>query len=414
MSGWKKLLRIVLRLVVVLVVLLGLVILVSLYTESRPLPQDEEAAVIEDTVVILTDILHHEYQNDTIKPDENWRATKFLRDTHPKANACVRANFTVEPDLPPNLRLGIYAGKPDGGRVYKAWVRFSNSANHVTDDHVPDFRGMVVKLVGVSGARLPVPGDEQHTQDLFFIAHNAFFAGNVRHFHDFFAAVRAGGYSADPMANPRLLWDLLRHPRGFYNILQVQRKNVFPSIADITWFSVAPFAIQATQGPQNAVKYGAFPCAGRKIRWTSPPPDDNTHPNYLAERLADDLAPAGGIGMCLDIKAQIRSRDSQPLDNTLVAWDPKDSPWRQVARMEFPPQDFQSPEQYAFCQNLTFNPWHGLQAHMPLGSLNRARRDVMQAMQDVRLRENGNQRFEPTGEEVFYPGAKRPWLAPKP
>jgi hypothetical protein len=118
--------------------------------------------------------------------------------------------------------------------------------------------------------------------------------------------------------------------------------------------------------------------------------------------------------MCLDFRIQIRSHESQPIENTLVAWDPEESPWHQVARLEFPPQDFQSPEQFAFCQNLTFNPWHGLLAHTPLGGINRARRDVMTAMQDVRLRENGNQRFEPTGNEIFYPGAERPWLAPKP
>ncbi len=411
MMGLRRILRFAWRLAVTIFVLLMLVVLVSLWTESRPLPKADEAAIIEDTVVLLTDILHQKYDHDTILPNEPWRATRFLRDTHPKANACVRANFIVEPDLPANLRLGVFAGKPDGGRAYKAWVRFSNSVNHVTPDYMPDFRGMVVKLVGVSGERLPVPGDEQRTQDFFFIAHDSFFAGNVKHFHDFFAAVRRGNYNADFRTNPYLWWHFLRHPRGGYNSLQVMLHNVFPSIADITWFSVAPFAIQAALGPQNAVKYGAFPCAGRKVRWTSA---DKTDPNYLTKRLGEDLAPTGGIGMCLDIKAQIRARDSQPLDNTLVAWDPEESPWRQVARLEFPLQGFQSPEQYAFCQNLTFNPWHGLQAHMPLGSLNRARRDVMSAMQDVRLRENGNQRFEPTGGEVFFPGARRPWLAPAP
>jgi hypothetical protein len=408
MSILQRLLKTLLAVVVLLVALVALVVLISFYTESRLLPQDREAAVIEDTIVILTDILHHEYDHDKILPEQRWRQTRFLRDTHPKANACLRANFTVAPDLSPNLRIGVFKGKPGGSRTYKAWVRFSNAANHVTDDHEADFRGMVVKLVGVEGERLPVPGDEQHTQDFFFIGHNTFFAGNVKHFHDFFAACRRAGYSCGPSGLP-VLWHFLRHPRGFYNVANVMLHNVFPSIADITWFSVAPFALAEPFGPSNAVKYGAFPCSGRKIRWTTP----GEGPNYLTERLAEDLA-AGGPGMCLDFKVQIRSRESQPLENTLVAWDEDDSPWHAVARIEFFPQEFQSPEQFAFCQNLTFNPWHSLKAHMPLGGLNRARRDVMTAMQDVRLRENGNQRFEPTGDEVFYPGAMRPWLTPKP
>jgi hypothetical protein len=399
--------KILKRLSIVLV-LIAAWILFFLWRESRRLPQVQEAAVIEDTIVILTDILEHEYSHDKILPDQPWRATKFLRDTHPKANACVRADLTVLPDLSPNLRIGVFKGKPDGGRTYKAWVRFSNAANHVTDDHDADFRGMVIKLVGVSGPRLPVPGDEQHTQDFFFIAHDSFFAGNVKHFHDFFASCRSAGYSCAPTGLP-VIWHFLRHPRGFYNSARVMLHNTFASLADVRWFSVAPFALAEPLGPQNAVKYGAFPCPGRKIRWTRP----GDGPNYLTERLAEDLAP-GGPGMCLDLMVQIRAHESQPLENTLVAWDAGESPWRPVARIQFPAQEFQSPEQFAFCQNLTFNPWHGLLAHMPLGGLNRARRDVMAALQDVRLRENGNRRFEPTGDEVFYPGARRPWLAAKP
>ena len=44
--------------------------------------------------------------------------------------------------------------------------------------------------------------------------------------------------------------------------------------------------------------------------------------------------------------------------------------------------------------------------HIPLGGINRARRDVMHAMQDVRLKANHEKRFGPhqlTGEEMFLP-----------
>lgn len=45
-----------------------------------------------------------------------------------------------------------------------------------------------------------------------------------------------------------------------------------------------------------------------------------------------------------------------------------------------------------------------LKVHMPRGGINRARRDVMHAMQDVRLQANGVTRFGPselTGDEKF-------------
>ena len=108
-----------------------------------------------------------------------------------------KANVSVEPDLADNLSVGIF----EGGRTYKAWIRFSNAADVVTPDTEEDFRGMAIKLFDVPGEKLPVPGDEESTQDLLFIAHDAFFAGSPRHFHDFFAACVAGGGVCDPLRN---------------------------------------------------------------------------------------------------------------------------------------------------------------------------------------------------------------------
>ncbi|MEO8673372.1 MAG: hypothetical protein ABI411_18815 [Tahibacter sp.] len=400
----KRLLQLIGLVLIILVGIVG----VSWYIESRPVPKEEESALIESTILELTDILHHQYDHASIGTDETWRKTKFLRDTHPKANACVRANFSVEPNLPPELAIGVFKGPSDGSGKYKAWLRFSNSANMVAPDADVDFRGIAIKLMGVDGERLPVPGDEQHTQDFLFIGNDAFFAGNIRHFHDFFAACKRGGYACTPTSLP-FVWNLLIHPHGAYNLLT--GRKAFAAISDIFWFSVAPYTLQETGGPSSIIKYGAFPCDGKKSRWDAP----GTSPNYLTERLAEELDPAKpDSGVCLDFMVQIRADDSQPIDTTLVAWDKKKSPWHKIGRLDIYPQAFQSPEQWAFCQNLTYNPWHGLAAHTPLGDINRARRDVMKAMQDVRLRENGNQRFEPTGNEVFFHGAEHPWLTPAP
>jgi hypothetical protein len=72
-----------------------------------------------------------------------------------------------------------------------------------------------------------------------------------------------------------------------------------------------------------------------------------------------------------------------------------------VAAIEIFPQKLDSPAQWEFCQNITFNPWHSLVEHQPVGGINRARRDVMDTLQNVRLAKNGRKRFEPTGNEVF-------------
>src|SRR6185437_11341052 len=339
----------------------------------------QEAQTIQSIITELTGKLNKQYDG-----------VLHLRDTHPKANACVKANVTINPDLPANLKIGFLKGTG-----YKAWIRFSNAADHVTADTETDFRGMAIKMFGVSGDRLPIPGDENDTQDLLFIANGAFFAGSPQHFHDFFAACIKGGGSCDPMHNPYVAWHFLTHPRGAYNLLT--GRKVYPSVADIKWFSVAPFVLGDNA---HVIKYSAFP-AEQQTQYAKP----GKSPYYLQQRLENLLDPAAGGHLRLNLQIQMRSDPvSEPIENTLVAWSDKTSPWQKIATIDVYPQTFATTAQQEFCERLTFNPWHGLKAHMPVGGINRARRDVMHAMQDVRLKANGLTRFGPrelTGDETF-------------
>jgi choline dehydrogenase-like flavoprotein len=329
----------------------------------------------------------------TAKLNDQYRGMRQLRDTHTKGLACVKANVTIAKFISPHLAVGFLAGKPAGEKTYKAWIRFSNAAEHVAADTEPDFRGMAIKILGVSGERLPAPGDEDNTQDLLFIGHNAFFAGNPQHFHDFFAACNRGGGSCEPRKNPYVAWHLLTHPRGTWNLLA--GRKVYPSIPDITWFSAAPSML----GDQ-VVKYAAYPCE-QQAHYNKP----GQTPGYLAQRLQNVLDPANNRHFCLQLKVQVQNDpDKQPVENTLIAWNDRVAIWQSAATIDIYPQNFSSQAQQDFCERLTFNPWHGLQAHRPVGGINRARRDVMQALQEVRLKANGWTRFGPhevTGDEVF-------------
>ncbi len=109
--------------------------------------------------------------------------------------------------------------------------------------------------------------------------------------------------------------------------------------------------------------------------------------------------------MRLNLQIQMRTDPTtEPIENTLVPWSVQKSPWMKIATIDIYPQIFATTAQQEFCEHLTFNPWHGLKAHLPRGGINRARRDVMHAMQDVRLQANGVTRFGPsqlTGDEEF-------------
>ena len=66
----------------------------------------------------------------------------------PKHHAIVRAEFHIAPDVPPDLRHGVFA-EP---RTYPAWIRLSNGAPRIQAGGKRDQRGLAIKLLDVPGA----------------------------------------------------------------------------------------------------------------------------------------------------------------------------------------------------------------------------------------------------------------------
>jgi hypothetical protein len=72
-----------------------------------------------------------------------------------------------------------------------------------------------------------------------------------------------------------------------------------------------------------------------------------------------------------------------------------------VATLRIPRQRFDSPAQMAFARRLSYNPWHTIAEHRPLGNQSRARRRMYWELSQLRHRMNAVPHEEPTGDEVF-------------
>jgi hypothetical protein len=66
-----------------------------------------------------------------------------------------------------------------------------------------------------------------------------------------------------------------------------------------------------------------------------------------------------------------------------------------VARIEIPPQEFDTPGQNLFCEALSFTPWHALPDHRPIGVMNRLRKVVYLSVSRYRNDKNGVPNAEP-------------------
>jgi hypothetical protein len=77
--------------------------------------------------------------------------------------------------------------------------------------------------------------------------------------------------------------------------------------------------------------------------------------------------------------------------DTSIEWSENDAPFQTVARINVPAQDFDTPALNLQCDNQSFNPWFGLEAHRPIGGINRLRKAVYEAVSDYRHARNAEQ-----------------------
>jgi hypothetical protein len=104
----------------------------------------------------------------------------------------------------------------------------------------------------------------------------------------------------------------------------------------------------------------------------------------------------------LDFRIQ-RQTDAflMPIENAAVLWPEELSPRVSVATLRIPRQKFDSPAQINFEKQLSYNPWHCIPEHRPLGNQSRARKRMYLALSTFRHRMNAIPHYEPDGDEVF-------------
>ena len=309
-----------------------------------------------------------------------WKPGGFERGGNTKTQGIVRAEFIVHDNLPPEFRHGIYA-KP---QTFRAWVRFSGPGPYITPD-IDDvgFMSISIKLMGVPGPKLM--DEEKFTLDMFGVSTPTFVTPDIR-------------------ANAQLQIESLKNAQIFY-FVNLHRPHLLDGIMQGLWiktqsspfeapyFSCVPYLL----GEGQAMQYSVWPKT--KTRTPIPrlplrPPDD-----YLRNAMVAALD-AGDVE--LDIRLQ-RQTDAHlmPIENAAVLWPERLSPRVSVATLRIPRQKFNSPAQLEFAKRLSYNPWHSIAEHRPLGNQSRARRRMYYELSKLRHSMNAVPHYEPTGDEVF-------------
>jgi hypothetical protein len=308
------------------------------------------------------------------------------RDAHPKAHGCVRASFEVAAELPENLAQGVFVP----GKSYEAWIRFSNgNADPARADAKGDARGMAIKLMGVPGRKLLPAESAAETQDFIMINHPVFFADDPERY------LKLIQRSSSSNLLTKLTAPFALGLKGALIAGAISRKTIENPLTTRYW-SMVPYRL-GDDAHKQAIKFSARPCVARANDGIPSDPDAN----YLRTAMAKTLA-AGDA--CFEFMVQPRRSASMGVEDSRSEWKETAAPFIRVATITIFRQTFDSEAQMAFCENLSFTPWHALPEHRPLGAVNRVRRTVYEQVSKLRHDLNGAPRNEPTSAPALPMG----------
>ena len=158
-----------------------------------------------------------------------------------------------------------------------------------------------------------------------------------------------------------------------------------------TYFSAVPFRFG-----EYIAKFSLAPVSPELKSLHGAPVDLKDQPDGLRLAVEDYFTKNEAVW---ELRAQLcRDLETMPVEDASVEWPQDHSPYLPVARLTVaahPPQLPQARQREE--DALFFSPWHGLAAHQPLGSVNRARRSAYDMSGRARAVRNGVPFAEPAG-----------------
>jgi len=347
---------------------------------------DQEADQIAEITDLTVKLLDKRYPSPK----------QILRGVHPKSHGCVKATFTINPDIAPEYQVGLFA---EPGKQFDAFIRFSNAAavvgpdtteiDPVTKKEVEEHgsRGMAIKVLDVGGEVL-IDDNGAHNQDFLMINQPVFAFANTEDYLrmdrvlDRDNDVASGFFAPLFIPDPSVTEEQKQRIGNSLKIIKedIQKTDVGNPLG-IQYFSAAPFLF----GPDRVMKFSAKPWAEVPPAHSPPRPRPE---NYLRDALTEAMSENEDLHF--DFMLQIRregddfGKDNELIENASSKWE---ADFVKVAKITIlrPQPDVNSEENKVHCEKLAFTPWHSLVEHQPIGSINRLRKSVYQASAEHRL-----------------------------
>ncbi|MFP5391789.1 MAG: catalase family protein [Gammaproteobacteria bacterium] len=347
------------------------------YHDGLEQKQEHEDAIIERIVESMMRVSRRVFD----------RHRHAHREAHAKSHGVLTGTLCVHEALPPELAQGIFVP----GARYPALVRLSTAPGDIHSDKVPMPRGMAIKLLNVPGTQVLAQRVQASTQDLLLVNHPVIPFGHAaayltvqeaieRHMDDPDSVLRLGALIA---RGGKHALHAVGADSPALDLLGVPNTHILGE----TFHSMA-----ALRHGDYVAKLSAAPLSAN-VRALAGAALDGGSDSELRDRVVAFFA---GEEAEYELRVQLCTDGARmPIEDASVEWPEQDSPYVSVARLRIPAQNAYSAARRAYFDDvLTFNPWHCVEAHRPLGSIMRARLAAYEASSEFRHQMNGRARVE--------------------
>jgi hypothetical protein len=352
------------------------------YSDSVETRQTEEAETADQITATLLNIAK--------KVGERQRHT--VRGVHAKSHGLLKAEVMVPADLRKELRQGLFVNAGSYGAV----MRFSTNPGDILSDHISTPRGLAIKVIGVEGEMLPNHAG-QVTQDFVFNNASTFHSARAK---DFLKSITLlDRHADDSEALKQVVSSVAQTAEEGLEL--VGKKSSFlegfghPPSHPLgeTYHTAVPLRFGDYFGKMHLVPVSSNLTALR-AKYVDHPDSWNCVKDSIVTFFQTETAVWElRVQLCADLTRM-------PVEDASVEWDEHLSPSLTIAMVTVQPQNaYSNPRRVWVDEQLSFNPWHSLASHRPLGNIMRARFKAYRASSHFRHSAEGRQLVEPRSIE---------------
>lgn len=349
------------------------------YSPDVESPEEDEAATIAHINQSLAEL--------EVEMFDRYRHA--VRSVHAKSHGCLTGVLEVGP-LPTELAQGLFA---QPGR-YDAAVRISSSPSDIEPDSVSTPRGFAIKVLGVDGARIE-GSEDASTQDFLLVSQAKAGPADIKTFSRGLDLLNR--HSADPDWLKKTVSAVARI--GGQTAEAVRLDPVSAGLKGLGYPFLHPlgdayFSQVPIRFGDYIAKIGLYPANDATRALEGVKLDLNGDHSGLRDAVVRFFNENEAV---YELRAQLcTDLDAMPVEDASVIWDEAVSPYRTVATLTLPRQQaYETGQRLWIDDRLTFNAWHGLEAHRPLGRIMRARRVCYARSVAYRGQMNGCPMHEP-------------------